>query len=202
MTITKEADVIGLYPDGCESMMYYDTGAITNILSFKKLAKIDQITYNSEVSKMFTVHCKSHGLVDLHFTMHPCSIHILEQENAGSMFIQTVEDNLKFYNKRQIAGASQAKNLYDNLLCLSVEDIHNIISTGGIQGCQVSVEDVTTAMKIWGPSVTKAKGNTVRQPAKPSPTSIVSVPKELPEAQKKVTLSINFSTSTRSTSFL
>ena len=47
-------------------------------------------------------------------------------------------------------------------------------------------------MKIWGPLVPKAKGNTVRQIAKPSPTSIVSVPKELLEAQKKVMLSIDF----------
>ena len=99
---------------------------------------------------------------------------------------------MKLYNKRQIAGESQARDLYKNLRCPSVENFHNIISTGGILGCQVSVEDVTTAMKIWGPSVTKAKGNTLQRPAKPSPTSIVSVPKELLEAQKKVTLSIDF----------
>ena len=77
MTITKEADVIGLYLDGCDSTVYYDTGAITNILSFKKLAEIYQITYDSDVLKTFTVHCKSNGLVDLHFTMHPCCLHIL-----------------------------------------------------------------------------------------------------------------------------
>ena len=55
---------------------------------------------------------------------------------------------MKLYNKQQIAGASQARDLYANLLCPFVEDFHDIISTGGIQGCQVSVEDVTTAMKI------------------------------------------------------
>ena len=90
---------------------------------------------------------------------------------------------MKLYNKQQIAVASQARDLFENLLCPSLEDFHDIISTGGIQGCQVSVEDVTTAMNMWGPSVTKAKGNTVQRPAKPSPTSIVSVPKELLEAQ-------------------
>ncbi len=88
MTITQEADVVGLYPVGCDSTVYYNTNAITNILSFKKLEKIYQITYDSDVSKKLTVHCKSHGLVNLHFTMHSCSLHIiLEQENAGSMFI-------------------------------------------------------------------------------------------------------------------
>ena len=95
MTITKEADVIGLYPDGCDSTVYYDTRAMTNILTFKKLAKIYQITCNSDLLKTFTVHCKSHGLVDLYFTMHPCSLHTLKQENAGSMLIHTLEDNLK-----------------------------------------------------------------------------------------------------------
>ena len=95
MTITKEADVVGLYLNGRDSMVYYDAGAITNILSFKKIAIIYQITYESDVSKTITVHCKSHGLVDLYFTMHPCSLHILKQENAGSMLIHTLEDNLK-----------------------------------------------------------------------------------------------------------
>ena len=133
------------------------------------LAKIYRITYDSDVLKTFTVDC-SHGLVDLHFTMHPCGLHILEHENAGSMFIQTVEDNLKLYTKQQIARETQARDLYENLLCPSIADFHNIISTGGIQGCQVTIEDVTTAMEIWGPSVTKEKGSTVRRPAKASPT--------------------------------
>ena len=150
MTITQEADVVGMYPVGRDSTVYYDVDAITNILSFKKIAKTYWITYDSDVLKTFTVQCKSHGLVDLHITMHPCGLHILEHENEGSMFIQTVEDNLKLYNKQQIVGASQARDLYENLLCPSVENFHNIISTGGIRRCQVTVEDDTTAMKIWG----------------------------------------------------
>ena len=70
MTITKEADVIGLYPNVCDSTVYYDTRAITNILSFKKLAKIYGIKYDSDVLKTFTVHRKSRGLVDLYL---PCT---------------------------------------------------------------------------------------------------------------------------------
>ena len=106
MSITHEADVKGLYPEGCDSTVYYDMDAITNILSFKKLAKMYQITNGSDISKTFTIHRKSHGLVNLHFTMHPCGLHILEQGNAGSMFEQTVEDILQNYTKRQIEGAT------------------------------------------------------------------------------------------------
>ena len=93
--------------------VYYDVGAITNILSFKKMAKVYCITYDSEVSKTFTVHLESHGLVDLHFTMHPWGLHVLEQPKKGSVFILTVDKNKKlFNNKRQIAGATEARNTY------------------------------------------------------------------------------------------
>ena len=56
MVISREDDVLGLYPDGYNNTVYYDVDAITNILSFKKMAKVYRITYNSEVSMTFTVH--------------------------------------------------------------------------------------------------------------------------------------------------
>jgi hypothetical protein len=79
MVISREADVLGLYPDGYDDTVYYNVRAITNILSFKKMAKVYCITYDSEVAMTFTVHRESHGLVNLHFTMHPCGLHVLEQ---------------------------------------------------------------------------------------------------------------------------
>jgi hypothetical protein len=92
--------------------------------------------------------------------------------------------------------------MYKMLHCLSNQDFYNIINTGGIQGSDITVEDVKIAKNIWGPSVVKAKGNTVRRPAKLTPSSIVLVPKELIKAQKNVTLSINFSSSTKGILFL
>ena len=56
MVISREADVLGLYPDGYNNTVYYDVEAITNILSFKKMAKVYCITYDSEVLKTFMVH--------------------------------------------------------------------------------------------------------------------------------------------------
>ena len=53
-------------------------------------------------------------------------------------------------------------------------------------------DDAVTSFKIFGPLVVKDKGNRVRQPAKKNPSSIVSVPKELIQAQQKVVLSIDF----------
>ena len=47
MVISREADVLGLYPDGYDDTVYYNKQAITNILSFKKMAKVYRITYDS-----------------------------------------------------------------------------------------------------------------------------------------------------------
>ena len=99
MVISRKADVLGLYPKGYNDTVYYDVNAIKNILSFKKMAKVYRVTYDSEVSKTFTVHQESHELVDLHFTMHPCGLHVLEKPKKGSMFILTVDKNKKLFSK-------------------------------------------------------------------------------------------------------
>jgi hypothetical protein len=98
MVISREADVSGLYPDGYDDTVYYGVRAITNILSFKNMAKVYRINYDSDVAKTFTVHRESHGLVDLHFTMHPCGLHLLEQPKKGSVFILTVDENKKLFS--------------------------------------------------------------------------------------------------------
>ena len=192
MVISLEADVLGLYPEGYDDTVYYNKDAITNILSFKKMARVYRITYDSDVLKTFTVHRESHGLVNLHFTMHPCGLHVLEQPNQGSMFILTVEENKRMFNKRQIAGATNARNTYEALLCPSIEDFEAIIGSGGIRGSNLTTDDVKISFKIFGPSVIKDKGNRVRQPARKSNTSIVAVPRELIEANREVTLCIDF----------
>ncbi len=56
MVISKKAYVSGLYPDGYGDSVYYNVQAITNIFSFKKLAEVYRITYDSEVAMTVTVH--------------------------------------------------------------------------------------------------------------------------------------------------
>ena len=127
-------------------------------------------------------------------TLHyaSCGLHALEQPKKGSMFILTVNKNKKLFSKRQIAGAAEARNTYEALLCPSVEDFGHIIGSVSIRGSKLTTDDAKISFKIFGPSVIKDKGNRVRQSAKKNPTSIVAVPKELILAQQKVTLCIYF----------
>ena len=128
------------------------------------LIKCYQVTYDSEVDTLCVVHRSTDGLPDLLFEMHPCGLHVRYPTKMGEFgFIQTVEENMKMFSKRQIAGAVRARDLYDKLIDPFTADFWAIVSTGGIPGYDVTRGDTKAAEAIWGRSVLKMKGNTVRK---------------------------------------
>jgi hypothetical protein len=67
--------------------------------------------------------------------MHPCGLHVCYPKRMGGFeFVQTVEDNMKLFSKRQIAGAVQARDLYKKLIYPSTADYRAIVSVGGGPG--------------------------------------------------------------------
>jgi hypothetical protein len=106
-------------------------------------------------------------------------------------FIQTVEENMEMFNKRQIAGAVQVRNLFNKLIYLSTADFQATVSTGGIPGYDVTINDAKVAEAIWGHSVLKMKGNTIRKNATQMTQSIVKVPTELIKLHQNVELAID-----------
>ncbi len=66
-----------------------------------------------------------------------------------------------------------------------------MVSAGGISGCKVTPDDVKATEVIWGQSVLKMKGNTVRRNGKRVVQSIIEVPKELIKLQQDVELVID-----------
>ena len=98
---------------------------------------------------------------------------------------------MKLFRKRQIAGAVLARNLYDKLIYPSTADFRVIVSTGGIPGCGVTLDDAKAAEVIWSRSVLKMRGNTVRKNAKRMTQSIVKVPTEFIKLHQDVELEID-----------
>ncbi len=95
------------------------------------------------------VHCSAFGLPDLLFEMHPCGLHVCYPKNMGEFgFVQTVEDNMKLFNKQQIAGVVQARDLFEKMIYPSTADFRVIVSAGRISGCEVTHEDVKAAEVI------------------------------------------------------
>jgi hypothetical protein len=119
LKITKKCEI----PPGYKFKLWFSKKAITNIVCLKNLIKCYQVNYDGEVDTLFVVHCSAHGLADLLFEMHPCGLHVCYPTKMGEFgFIKTVEENMKLFSKRQIAGAVQARNLYNKLIFLSNED--------------------------------------------------------------------------------
>ena len=50
------------------------------------------------------------------------------------MFILTVDENKKLFTKKQVETATKARNIFEALLCPSVEDFGRIIGSGAIKG--------------------------------------------------------------------
>jgi hypothetical protein len=61
----------------------------------------------------------------------------------------------------------------------STADFRAIISAGGVLDSDVTLKDVKAAKVIWGLSVLKMKGKTVRRNNKKVAQSIIKVPTEL-----------------------
>ena len=102
---------------GYKYLVWLSEKAITNIICLKSLIKCYRVTYDSEVDTLFVVHSGVHGLPDLLFEMHPCGLHVCYPTKMGEFgFVQTVEDNMQLFSKQQIAGAVQARALYDKLI--------------------------------------------------------------------------------------
>jgi hypothetical protein len=105
--------------------------------------------------------------------------HMLSKENGEFIFIQMVKDNMKLLIKRQIAGATQAKDLFKKMIFPSTVDFMAIVSAVGFLSSDVTLKDVKAVKVIWGCSILKMKGNTVRRNGKKVVQSIIKVPTEL-----------------------
>ena len=127
------------------------------------------------------------------FEMHPCGLHVYYPEKIDGQygFVQTVADNMKLFTKRQIEGALKAHHLYETLGYPSNADFESVLRAGGIGGCTLTADDARVANKIWDDSVPRLQGSTVRETGKRKPQSLVKVPRELIQLQRKVRIGID-----------
>ncbi len=63
--------------------------------------------------------------------------------------------------KRQIYGVNLVRNL-QAVLASSNADMKWAIQSNLIKDCPVTIKDMGTAIKVWGPSIVMLKGKTVR----------------------------------------
>ena len=100
------------------------------------------------------------------FNPHKSGLHVYDPDDprglASYSFMETVESNMASFAKRQIHGANLACNLQASLEFLSNQDMKWEIQSNSIKDCPVTVKDLGTAIKVWGPSIAMLKCKTVR----------------------------------------
>ncbi len=90
-----------------------------------------------------------------------------------------VKDNMRLFSKQQIFGATRTNDLFEKMIFTFTADLRAIVSAGSVPGSDVTLKDVKAAEVIWGHSILKMKGNTVRRNGKKVVQSIIKVLTEL-----------------------
>ncbi len=85
---------------------------------------------------------------------------------------------MNLFSKQQIAGATPATDLFEKMIFPFTANFRAIFSASGVLGSDVTFKDVKAAKVIWGRSVFKMKGNTVRRNGQKVKQSIIKVPIE------------------------
>jgi hypothetical protein len=180
LQISKECMV-----QGYNFWVWFTTRAITNIICLKNLICLYWVTYDSKCRTAFIVHWEELGLLNMIFDMHPCGLHVYypKKSNGQYGFVQTVAVNMKLFTKRQIEGALKVLYLYKTLGYPLNADFEAVLRVGGIGSCTITVDDAKVAYKIWGASVPRLKGSTVRETGHRKPQILVKAPKELQQLQ-------------------
>ena len=167
--------------------VWFDTRAITNILSLKNVRNKYRVTYDSKSDDVFTVHMNK-GRV-MHFKMLKDGLHYHDTADRQVTLIHTVQQNEAGYSQRQLTTARRARDLYSKVGHPSVQDFKVMIKNNLILNCPVTIDDIERASKIYGANIVALKGKTVRTKSDPVISDYINVPEAVLQANKNVTFS-------------
>ena len=147
-----------------------------------------RVTYDSN-DETFILHQEAFALPYMVFRMYKSDHHVFDMEDIKNLvLINTVEEKMKAFTKRDAEGAKEARKMYDKMLYLSHADLKWLIKNNQIKNCKVSVRNIDTAQEIWGKEISALKGKTVQG----NPTVValdrIKIPKEITNLKKKVFL--------------
>jgi len=73
-------------------------------------------------------------------------------------FMTTLQENKKFFTKRQFERAKTARDLLHNLGYCSVKDFMAAITMNLKKNCPITIDDIDDSEKIFGPDISSSKG--------------------------------------------
>ena len=176
---------------------WIDPQGIANVISLRSLEKKYRVTYDSAVAGgAFVVHtdrgeirfvrCPDSGFPYVDLDDHTVDV--------AAMLVQSVRGNYEGFTRREIEKAKAARELQGQIGHPSDQDFKTLIkakdnvSQSLLHDCPTTLTDVTNAQTIFGPSLPRMKGTSVRtKPIRMEP-DYVRIPREIVEMNRNVTL--------------
>ena len=128
---------------GLNEIVWHDPEAITNILAVKTIRLHFHIEYDCD-GKCSIIW---DGLPNTEFIMTEDGLHVHSPHNDFS-FVNTVSENKEGFSKRQLKGATRARELCGWLAYPSVKDLRWAVMSNQIANCPVTVEDIDIDQQV------------------------------------------------------
>lgn len=148
----------------CIANAYYHPESIANILCLYDLVERFKLSFDPD-NHCFSVEVKPGTM--LNFKATKDKLYVLNGRDLlyknGMVMIQTVVENESRFTKREVEKAKLAIDIRRRLGYPSVKDLCNMITTGGILNCPITISDVRRAISIYGPELAVLKGATTRR---------------------------------------
>ena len=170
---------VWFYPDG-----------IANILSLSRVKDKYRVTFDSATDNCFRVH-KDNGKI-LKFqeaTKRLYYFDTVDRDVEETMLITTVDDNKSQVSAHDYSRAKIARALQRTIDKPTTKTFIHYVGENLIPNCPITVHDIKNAEFIWGPELGALKGKTTRQKSPQIRMENNSIPMQVMQQYKDVTLS-------------
>ena len=108
--------------------------------------------------------------------------------NTTAVLLNTVDENKKLFTPRMLNRADKARRLYGMIGRPSERDYKTILNSNELKNTSVTAKDASIALKVYGPAPASLMLNVTRKMTAHVVTDIVSVPREILQVYKNITL--------------
>ena len=102
--------------------------------------------------------------------------------------MNTVEEKMKAFTKRDVEGAKTARKLYAKLVYPSNANFKWLIKNTQIKNSEVSVRNIDIPQDIWGKDISSLKGKNFRGKPNVVDSDCINIPKDIANPKKAVFL--------------
>jgi len=182
--------------------VWYSESSMANILALsnvRKKFKVQFVTDPSDQKSAFEV-TRGDGSI-MKFVEHEIGLYVYDVSNNfvhntnklsqvnRYTFVNTVDENLAHFSKKEIEKANLARALYIKIGRPSRTSFIHILNNNLIRECPITADDVNRAEYIYGPDVGTMKGKTVRKRPSAVPTkTLIPLPISISTWHKEITL--------------